>query len=351
MTGMVDQLKKENKTVTEKRAKNYLTGNLCRCTGYAPIINAALAIDLKEVILQEDKYQDILNRPELSHNLTQSTSIENTIFIPLQLSEALEIKKTHPEIRICAGATDLGVVVNKGKTTYQKILHLQKIAALNTIYIDNNQLYVGANVTLTDFENYIKSQLPHLKDLLHIFASPQIKNQGTLIGNMVNASPIGDTIPFLLITDAVVEIQSSSLKRNVPLQNFYLGYKQLDLKADEIVTGVHVTLPQKNDFYRLYKASTRKDLDISTITFAILIGKDRTRFALGGVGPIVARIDLIEQKLAKSPIDQKLINQLKKDIITLIHPLSDLRATKEYRLKVAQNYFQKFLDEYSGVVT
>jgi xanthine dehydrogenase small subunit len=351
MTGMVDELKKENKPITEKKARNYLTGNLCRCTGYQPIINAALNIDFNSVTLQEDKYQLTLQNLNLEKRDQSSTIIEDTIYLPHTLKEALHIKETIPEIRICAGATDLGVVVNKGKISYQKILHLQKVSELNTLSIIGNQLHVGANISLSKFEVYIKDQLPHLKELLHIFASPQIKNQGTIIGNMVNASPIGDTIPFLLITDTVVQIQSNKKKRSVPLTDFYQGYKKIDLKPDEIVIGITITLPQKNDFYRLYKVSTRKDLDISTVTFAILKSSDKTRLALGGVGPIVMRMETIENKLTKGTINQNLIDELKNDLKNLIQPLSDLRASKEYRLKVSQNFLQKFFDEYQGAQT
>jgi xanthine dehydrogenase small subunit len=351
MTGMIDELKKENKLITEKKARNYLTGNLCRCTGYQPIINAALKVDLDSVTLQEDKYKSILQNLNSQNRDQTTTVIEDIIFLPQTLKEALDLKQKLPELKICAGATDLGVVVNKGKISYKKILHLQKISELNILSINGNQLHVGANISLSKFEYYIKDHLPHLKELLHIFASPQIKNQGTIIGNMVNASPIGDTIPFLLITDAVVQVQSSKNKRSVPLKDFYQGYKKIDLKPEEIVTGITITLPQKKDFYRLYKASTRKDLDISTVTFAILKTDKKCRLALGGVGPIVTRMETIENKLSGNIINQNLIDELKNDFANLIHPLSDLRASKEYRLKVTQNFLQKFHDEYQGALS
>jgi xanthine dehydrogenase small subunit len=351
MTGMVDELKKENKPITEKKARNYLTGNLCRCTGYQPIINAALKVDLNSVTLQEDKYQSTLEHLKSQKRDQASTVIEDTIYLPHTLGEAIKLKESIPGIRICAGATDLGVVVNKGKSSYQKILHLQKITELNNLHISGDQLHVGANISLSKFENFIQGHLPHLKELLHIFASPQIKNQGTIIGNMVNASPIGDTIPFLLITDSVIQVESLMGKRSIPLKDFYQGYKKIDLKSNEIVTGITISLPNKKDFYRLYKVSTRKDLDISTVTFAILKTPDKCRLALGGVGPTVSRIEIIENKLANNSIDQKLINDLKNDLTNLIHPLSDLRASKEYRLKVAQNFLQKFFDEYQGAAT
>lgn len=123
-------------------------------------------------------------------------------------------------------------------------------------------------MTLTEFEEYIEAHVPDMAKLLHIFASPQIKNQATLIGNVVNASPIADTIPFLMVSDAVVELQSSTGTRDIILKDFYVGYKKLNISASEIVTKIKIPLLAKNEVTRLYKVSMRKDLDISAVTFA-----------------------------------------------------------------------------------
>jgi xanthine dehydrogenase small subunit len=188
---------------------------------------------------------------------------------------------------------------------------------------------------------------------LHIFASPQIKNQATLVGNVANASPIGDTIPYLMVSDALVCLQSSSQKRQVKMSEFYLGYKKLDLKLDEIITGIKIPQLKKDQKIKLYKISMRKDLDISAVTFAGLVSFDQNkkltdvRLALGGVAATVLRLTDIEQKMLGEEFSRANFVKFGETLPHSIAPLSDLRASKEYRMLVAQNFFKKFFDEVS----
>lgn len=355
MAGMAEKFKSENKTITEKNAKNYLTGNLCRCTGYQPIVDAMTSVDLDKTQLLKDRYHS----PEWIKEMKaiKSTSVEmkfseKSIFLPAKLSEALAAKAADGDIRLVAGSTDLGVVVNKGKLSTPKAMALYHIDELRKISHDDKFITVGATVTLTEFEEYIESHFPEMAKLLHIFASPQIKNQATLIGNVVNASPIADTIPFLVVSDAVVEVQSSTGTRNIVLKDFYLGYKKLDINASEIVTRIKVPLLAKNEVTRLYKVSMRKDLDISAVTFAarvLLDGKKMTsvRLALGGVAATVGRLTDIENKLTGQDFSEKIFTDAAETLDQYIKPLSDLRASSEYRMLVSKNYFKKFAKEIS----
>lgn len=356
MAGMAEKFKSENKTITEKNAKNYLTGNLCRCTGYQPIIDAMTSVDLNKTELLKDKYHspDWLAQMKKIKGTTVEMKFSNkSLFLPSKLSEALIAKSADKDIRLVAGSTDIGVVVNKGKLSTPKAMALYHIEELGKISHDDKFITVGATVTLTEFEEYVESHFPDMAKMLHIFASPQIKNQATLIGNIVNASPIADTIPFLLASDTAVELQSDKGSRDVILKDFYVGYKKLNIDPSEIVTRVRIPVLAKNEKIRLYKVSMRKDLDISAVTFAARIvfeGKKMTqvRIALGGVAATVIRLTDLEKTLTGKDFSVSLFESAAASLDKVISPLSDLRASKEYRMLVARNYFKKFAAEIGG---
>jgi xanthine dehydrogenase small subunit len=358
MTGMAEKLKAENKEITEKRVKNYLTGNLCRCTGYRPIIEAATNLNLENTELLKDRFHNpawISEMEEIQGQALMMNFSQKSIFLPVTITEAVDAKVHDPELRVVAGSTDIGVVVNKGRMTTPKTMALYHIKELKKISHDEKYIKVGATVTLTEFEDYIEKFIPELKRLLHIFASPQIKNQATLVGNVVNGSPIADTIPYLMVSEAIVTLQGAKGIREVQLSDFYLGYKQIDLKNDEIVINVKIPRLQKNESLRLYKISMRKDLDISAVTFAGVIQIEdnkitRARFALGGVAATVIRLKDMENKISGKPFVKEHFEEIAKELPNIINPLSDLRASKEYRMKVSQNFFLKFFNEISAGV-
>lgn len=353
MTAMVEELKIEKKSLSTKKIKNYLTGNLCRCTGYKPIIEAASTLQLSNIDSLNKIYNDEKRNSELVTLCkipVQSQFLDTNYFLPTTLEDALEIKNKYLDLKIIAGGTDLGVVANKGRITLTKIMSLQNIDKLNEISIDSNFIKIGALVTLSKFEKYIDAHLKEMSNLLHIFASPQIKNQGTITGNVINGSPIGDTIPFLLIANAVVCMSSVNGHREIELTKFYKAYKDFDLKPNEIVTGIKIPLAITKNKVKLYKSSIRKDLDISAVTFAGAIELDgkkikEIKLALGGVAGTVIRLDLIEKELRGKDFKTSLFTDAANQLPALITPLSDLRGSKEYRMKLSQNFLMKFSDE------
>jgi xanthine dehydrogenase small subunit len=351
---MVEELKNENKPITEKKVKNYLCGNLCRCTGYKPIIEAGLAIDLDKTEFLKDRYSKPAWLEEIKSIQSKSMTMsfgEKTIFLPATIKEALNAKSKNTLIRLVAGSTDVGVVVNKGKLETPHAMALYHIMDLKKIEIKNSFLEVGATVTLSEFEKFIKKFVPEISRMLHIFASPQIKNQATLVGNVVNASPIADTIPFLLVVDAIVVLQSATVTREIKLTDFYQGYKKLNINPDELVVKIKIPMLSNDEHLRLYKISMRKDLDISAVTFGGLVTFDDHRkitkitLALGGVGPIVMRLLDIETKMTGIDFTRENFIKHADTLSQYITPLSDLRASKEYRMLLCQNFFKKFFDE------
>lgn len=359
MAGTVETFKSESKNLTEKNARNYLTGNLCRCTGYQSIIDAVTSVDFSKVELLKDRYHNpewLKEMKRIQQSSVEMISGNHSLYLPSSLKEAITIKTREPEVRLVGGSTDIGVVINKGKLETPKAMALYHIEELNKITHDQTHMTVGACVSLSDFEKYCESHFSAMSHMLHIFASPQIKNQGTLVGNVVNASPIADTIPFLMVADAEVLIESAKGKRSVVLKNFYKGYKQLDLTTDEIVTAIKIPLIKKGETIKLYKASMRRDLDISAATFAGFIRLEgdkisEVRIAYGGVAATVIRLPSLENNLTGQKISQALFDQKSNELDNLISPLSDLRASKEYRMLVAKNFMKKFAREISSEIS
>ncbi|MDD4976459.1 MAG: FAD binding domain-containing protein [Bacteriovorax sp.] len=365
MAGMAEKYKNENKEITEKKAKNFLTGNLCRCTGYKPILEAAINLDLSKIQSLKDRYHNpawLLEMKKIKSmpvNMKFSQQkIKRNIFLPVSVEQAVKAKAEDADLRLIGGSTDIGVVVNKGRLNTPKTMALYHIDELRIISHDQQHIRVGATATLSEFEDYIEGFIPEMKKILHIFASPQIKNQATLVGNVVNGSPIADTIPYLMVSDSRVLLQSVNGVREVLMSEFYLGYKNLNMATNEIVVSVKIPRLQNQEHLRLYKVSMRKDLDISAVTFAGIIELDqknkikKAHFCLGGVAATVIRLKDIELKMIGADFSKLTFEDIAKTLPQYISPLSDLRASKEYRMKVAQNFFLKFHNEISkGVVS
>lgn len=349
LSGLADSCSQNNTPITEKKARNHLTGNLCRCTGYEPILNSAVNIDLKKWTPLAKRYlkenqQEIFQR--IFTNTIHLEGSQKMVFSPVSLPEAISLKQQYPQLRIVSGATDLGVLHNKGKFFLDHVLVLNRIAELAKLESTPQGLWIGSRTSLTDFENFVEKEQPELSRLMRIFASPQIKNQGTLAGNVLNGSPIGDSIPALLTLNAEVHLTSTKGSRSVPLTSFYKAYKSFDLQPDEICTGIFIPTLGKNWMTKFFKVSLRKDLDISAVTFAAALKIENqkileARVALGGVGPTVIRLPEIEKDLTGSLFSEDTFKNVGKKVRSLIKPISDLRASDEYRLTVAENLFHK----------
>lgn len=354
MSQLAEDCAKDKTAVTEKKAKNYLTGNLCRCTGYEPIIQAATHIELPKWSSLATRYlTDSLKKEFLSLQGDVEILGENRrVLIPTTLAAATAFKAANPNARIVAGATDLGVVVNKGKMTFVDVLVLNKISELRKTQDHSDHAFIGAQVTLSEVEDFVRDQHPELKRLLHIFASPQIKNQATLLGNLLNGSPIGDSIPPLMALDAEIEFVSARASRTVGLKNFYKAYKVFDKTDDEIAVGLRIPVLAGNWLYKFFKVSLRKDLDISAVTFAAALRLENgliaeARFAMGGIGPCVIRLSELEKRIKGQAFALQTFEEAGNLAATIITPISDLRASQEYRRLVTANLFKKCFHELS----
>jgi xanthine dehydrogenase small subunit len=330
--------------VNEKQVRDGLTGNLCRCTGYEPIIKAALAVDGSTAPSLRERYPAL---PDARDGVTINAA-GRTFCAPTTIEEAVAFKAAHPGCTIVQGGTDVGVWINKRNYNSTALLALGKIASLFELGEDRGTIIAGANVTLSLFESFIETRIPQLFDILNIFGSPQIKNAGTLVGNIANGSPIGDTLPYLFVAGAELELAGLNGTRRVKVESFYLGYRKFDLRPDEIIT--RVIIPPVHDTLRLYKVSRRKDLDISAFTAAIRLRiVDGTiaeaRVAYGGVAPTVLRLPKTEEFFSGKPLRLETFERAGTIAASEVSPISDVRGSREYRLLLAENVMAKFFYE------
>lgn len=341
---------------TEKRdsqtVKNYCTGNLCRCTGYQPIIDAGVALDAKMAEpLAKRYFSNEIQRSLQKWSATEvSINTESHVFFQPASATKVSASLKKPRMQIVGSATDLGVLHNKEKIRLTRVLSLQGLKSAHELSKSGSAISIGARVDLESLRIFSKKSHAEFSNFLNIFASPPIRNSATLVGNIANASPIADTVPYLMIQEAVLNIQGSKTKRKVPITRFYKGYKKTDLKTGEWIESVHVPNPSKNEFTRLYKISQRRDLDISTVNGAFSVEKTKSGFAnfkmaLGGVAATTLRMTELEKHFQKHPLS---LESLPAALVLLeksLKPLSDHRATGEYRLLMVQNFLTKFFRE------
>jgi xanthine dehydrogenase small subunit len=350
MAQLAEDSLSEGVKIEKKKAQNYLTGNLCRCTGYDSILEASQKMDLADLAQLANFY------PESQHFFRPETVVIEEqglkMFLPHTLKEAQSFMQEGP--RLVSGATDLGVLYNKGKWAPQKVMSLKNITELYAIEEKADSFVVGARASLAATSKALGKSFPEFSRLLRIFASPQIKNSATLVGNMMNASPIADTIPFLKVAESKIHLLSTQGARVINVNDFFLpGYKKMDLRPDELVT--HVEIPKTGKKFKLYKVSKRKDLDISAVTMAIAFELNQGVFssfalALGGVAASVVRFPQVESSVLGHRPSSSLMEQVFLQIDQLITPQSDVRGEAGFRRLLVKNLLQKFVHELASEV-
>ena len=350
-------------TLTRHSVQDGLTGNLCRCTGYEQIIDAGLSLNQKVIPKASKCYDAKALLADFMEHIVQSVYCEYEkkwngagqqvkFFVPAYLEEALEFKQKNKHVIVVAGGTDISVQMNKERLEPNCIMSLTHLTGLEILEIENKTVTVGAKVTWTELGEFCQEHLPQLDEIISIFASRQIKNAATLAGNIANASPIADSLPFLHVIDAEMELTASHSIRWVNINRFYHGYKNTEMKPDELITRIRWNLTESEDVLKLYKVSKRKDLDISTFTAGILLRLKKgeiqnARLAFGGVGPVVLRLPKTEEFLQGKPMLPAIFHEAGKLARDEISPISDVRASSDYRLQLAENILLKFFYECS----
>jgi xanthine dehydrogenase small subunit len=349
-----------NKPVTTQKIKNVLTGNLCRCTGYETIIEAVeKAIPQYEHNLAKRyltpmflKHLKSLSRDSI-HIATESGKI---LFLPKSEKEVTQILKKNKDLRISSSNTDLGVIHNKEKIDLYKVLSLANVESLYKIKITPKLVTVGSRVDLETLRRMLESRLGPISEFLNIFASPPIRCAATLVGNFANASPIADNSPWILAFEGYLNIQGPKGVRRVSVNDFFVAYKKTALKAGEWIQSLTFHIPQANTLksLRLYKISTRRDLDISCVNMVLSVAmKNQSikdfRWAMGGVAATTHR-DLAFDKsmLNKKLNSNELFSELARYIDTKLKPISDLRGSHKYRTEQLKSLVKKYIYETQG---
>ncbi|MBB5191330.1 xanthine dehydrogenase small subunit [Silvimonas terrae] len=326
-----------------------ISGNLCRCTGYRPILDAAkMAYELPRKVLDGAPVLAALTRLALLPPLHYQAHGHH-FFAPRRLSELLLIRAEHPDARLLAGSTDVGLWVTKQLRELGDVIYLGQIAELKRIETAENGLEIGAGVALADAFAALIQQDPQWLELARRFASVPVRNASTLGGNIVNGSPIGDSMPALMVLGARLVLWGGDYRRELPLEAFYLGYQQNALEPGEILEKICVPEPPaQGRLFRTWKVSRRYEQDISAVCGAFMLHVDRdgvirdARIAFGGMAATPKRAPNAEMALIGQRWTAQTARAAADALTEDYQPLSDLRASADYRMTVAANLLQRF---------
>jgi xanthine dehydrogenase small subunit len=266
-------LYKNEKQPPRAVVNDYLTGNLCRCTGYRPIIDASFEVAKNYIPDKFDENSELIKKEILSINRETPISIhqeKQIYFKPFLLQDALEYIEKKPDSLVVSGSTDIALRVTKKKEILPHIIDISSITELKYIKENNEFIRIGACTSLDEILNELGEKLSALGDILKVFGSKQIRNIAKIGGNVGSASPIGDTLPILMAYNATVVLQSVNEKREIPLVDFIIDYRKTQRKNNELITEIRI--PKNQDsIVKSYKVSKRKDLDISTVSVAFAL--------------------------------------------------------------------------------
>jgi xanthine dehydrogenase small subunit len=331
-----------------------LSGNLCRCTGYRPIIDAGLAMQAyaQPVRWSRADAQSAERRAQLEAIAAAPPQVPGYC-APRTVEELAARFIAAPDSLLLAGGTDIGLWVTQQLRQLPPLIWLGDVVELRQVRDDANGLTIGAAVTLSEAWPALLHHFPELAEQARRFASTPIRNSATLCGNLANGSPIGDGLPALLALDAVLALRRGDAARDLPLSEFYLDYRRTALARGEFITAVHVPPRHADDRVASYKIARRHDQDISAVsaTFRVRVTQGRVveaRLAYGGMAGIAKRAAAAERALTGQPWTLAGIAAAQAALATDFQPMTDLRATGEYRLAVAAALLERFCRESSG---
>lgn len=336
-----------------KTTLDALAGNLCRCTGYRPIVDAT-----EQALSHADNDQFRLHEPETIAQLKaiqapQSVELSGPTgqsWNPQTIDELAQLCQQYPTAKLLAGGTDLALEVTQFHRPLSQLIYLGQVPELQQLSIRDDFIEIGAARPLSDCIDTLSHFYPDFGELLHRFAAQQVRNQGTFGGNIANASPIGDSPPLLIALNSQLVLRHGNNTRLLPIEEFFLDYKVTALQAGEFIQAIRIPLPTPNSVFKAYKISKRLDDDISAVCMAIQISETDNRvlvrIAFGGMAAVPKRATQTEQVLNNNTFNEATLEQACLALAQDFNPLTDVRASHAYRVLVAQNLLRKAFIEW-----
>ena len=342
----------QGQSITRELAQEELSGNLCRCTGYRPILDAAQQMAALPVMAVNEA--EVLQKLELLALDHKGIEADLAYISPPTLPALLAARAAHPGAQVVAGCTDVGLWVTKLHKQYAQVLDVTRAAELRVVEHTPQHIAIGAAVTLTDAFAALTAQWPQLHGFATRFAGLPVRNSGTLGGNVANGSPIGDSMPLLIALRAQVVLASSARgERTLALEDLYTGYRQNVMAADELLVRIVVPRPAETEVLRAYKISKRFDDDISAVCLVIHLDIDggvvrRASIGAGGVAATPARARQTEAALIGQPWAEATVQRAAAALQAEFSPISDMRASGAYRRTVLASLLQRYWLESQG---
>jgi xanthine dehydrogenase small subunit len=330
-----------------------LAGNLCRCTGYRPIVDAALeSLKAPRDLALDRRLREQLQQLRAGASLALSGP-GTKWFTPRTEDELARCLAAHPDARIVAGSTDVGLWSTKQLRDFGKIVYLGDVASLKHSRVTRTFVEIGAAVSWTDAMPLLIAHWPQMRELLERFASPPVRNAATVGGNIANGSPIGDSMPGFIVLGGELVLKRLNGERVLPLDQFYLGYQKNSLLPGEYVAALRLPLPKPGLAFRTYKLSKRLDQDISAVCIAVAMTiKDgriaEARIAGGGLAAIPKRATHTEVALIGSMAAAPALETARAALEQDFQPIGDMRASAAYRMLTAQNLLTRFFLDIAG---
>jgi len=335
---------------TEEEIQDALVGNLCRCTGYAPIIRAAAGVckgDGRDHFTEDEPRINRLLRSVLRDSVSIKTPLQR-YDQPASLREALELLASYPDSVVISGASDVALRVTKGYEVLPHIIDCSKVEELKSVSRQQNALVIGAGLPLNEMASVIRDEFPVLRGMLDVFAAHQIRNVATLGGNLATASPVGDALPVLMALGAEIVLQSASGTRQARADDFVTGYRKTVRRPDELITSVILPKPATASRMKAYKISRRRDLDIATVSAGFRVDLssrglvEDVVLAYGGMAERTKRAARAEAFLRGKPWKRDVVEEAGAVIQSDFTPISDVRGSAEMRRIAARNLLLKF---------
>ena len=321
-----------------------LSGNLCRCTGYRPILDAGQQMfELPAVVHDSAPVVAALQTLRADPALHDGAGFH----APRTLADFAALRAHKPAAKVLAGSTDMGLWVTKQFRDLGELIYIGEVEELKTVEERDGELHIGAAASLEAAWRALAQRWPSLQDVWLRFASPPIRHAGTMGGNVANGSPIGDSPPALMALGAAIVLRRGERVRTMPLADFYLDYMKNRLEPGEFVQGLTVPLPRPGEQLQVYKISKRFDCDISAVCAGLQIELDgervlSARFCYGGMAATVRHAARAEAAVVGQPWSEATVRAAMAALGEDYKPLTDVRASADYRLQVARNLLLRF---------